>query len=245
MAKKGKTHIRESWKNTSKKGNNLGRNSSLSRNSSHRQCVLRRNSGVWAIFIGRALLVLADVSQPIQKIIGIGCITSADTNNVSGIRGVPPPTRNPNRGEIWFCAVRLPNLSAASLDATPLPAVFFPASQKPSLQHVPTLARRPRAPAAAARHLGEEPMKPPFPMCFVCRSCTFRRIRRRTLHWIWTFRFDLWCPIFARSGCPCVACGGRIAAPCSGCNRISLIQWAENETWLIYKVSLWIIDTET
>jgi hypothetical protein len=25
--------------------------------------------------------------------------------------------RNPNRGEIWFCAIRLPNLGAASLDA--------------------------------------------------------------------------------------------------------------------------------
>jgi hypothetical protein len=46
---------------------------------------------VWAVFIGRALLVSADVSQPIQKIIGISCITSVDTNNVPGIRRVPPP----------------------------------------------------------------------------------------------------------------------------------------------------------
>jgi hypothetical protein len=43
--------------------------------------VLGRNSDVWEVFIGRALLVSADVSQPIQKIIGIGCITSADTIN--------------------------------------------------------------------------------------------------------------------------------------------------------------------
>jgi hypothetical protein len=54
-----------------------------------------------------SILVSADVSQPIQKIIGIGylmsvdiinhifgigCIISADNNNVSGIRGVTPPT---------------------------------------------------------------------------------------------------------------------------------------------------------
>jgi hypothetical protein len=44
--------------------------------------VLGQNNGVWAVFIGRALLVSADVSQPIQKVIGIGCITSADTINV-------------------------------------------------------------------------------------------------------------------------------------------------------------------
>jgi hypothetical protein len=133
MAKKGKTHIRESWKNTSKKGNNLGQNSSLGRNSIRRHCVLGQNSGVWVVFIGRALLVSAGVSQPIQKIIGISCITSADTineifgirwitlvdtNNVPGIRGVPPPTRNPNRSEIWFCVVRLPTLDAACSLAT-------------------------------------------------------------------------------------------------------------------------------
>jgi hypothetical protein len=48
---------------------------------------------------------------------------SADTNNISGIRGVTPPTRNPNHGEILVCAIRLPKFpvlcTAASLDATP------------------------------------------------------------------------------------------------------------------------------
>jgi hypothetical protein len=82
-------------------------------------------------------LVSAEVSQSIQKIIdidwltsadtinhifGIGYTMSADTNNVSGIRGVTPPTQNPNRGEIWFCGVRLPNFPAlyvvASLGAS-------------------------------------------------------------------------------------------------------------------------------
>jgi hypothetical protein len=77
------------------------------------------------------LLVSADITQPIQNIFGIGWIKSADTINliigisshnsadtkiVQGIRGVTPPTRNPNRGEIWFCAVRLPNLDTTSLD---------------------------------------------------------------------------------------------------------------------------------
>jgi hypothetical protein len=53
------------------------------------------------------ILVSVDVSQPIQKIIGIGWLTSADTinhifcigytmsadiNNVPDIRGVTPPT---------------------------------------------------------------------------------------------------------------------------------------------------------
>jgi hypothetical protein len=67
-------------KNTLKGGNNLGWN------SSRHHCVLGKNSGVWAVFIGRALLVLADVTQPIQKIIGISCITSADTiNKIFGI----------------------------------------------------------------------------------------------------------------------------------------------------------------
>jgi hypothetical protein len=48
--------------------------------------VLGRNSGVWAVFIGRALLVSTDVSQLIQKIIGIDCIMSADTiNEIFGI----------------------------------------------------------------------------------------------------------------------------------------------------------------
>jgi hypothetical protein len=48
--------------------------------------VLGQNSDVWAVFIGQALLVSADVSQPIQKIIGISCITSADTiNEIFGI----------------------------------------------------------------------------------------------------------------------------------------------------------------
>jgi hypothetical protein len=82
--------------------------------------MLGRNSGLRAVFIGCALLVSADVSQPIQKIIGNGWLTSpytinhifgigytisTDTNNVPGIRGVTLPMQNPNRCEIWFCAV--------------------------------------------------------------------------------------------------------------------------------------------
>jgi hypothetical protein len=70
----------------------------------------------------RSILVSADVSQPIQKIIdigylmltdtinhifGIGCTMSVDTDNVSGIRDVTPTMQNPNRDEILVCAVRL------------------------------------------------------------------------------------------------------------------------------------------
>jgi hypothetical protein len=97
---------------------------------------------VWAVFIGRALLVSTDVSQPIQKIIGIGWITSADTNNVPGIRGVPPPTRNPNHGEICFCAVRLSNLGAASLGAASLDAA---PSSSPTPSLTPPSASTPAA----------------------------------------------------------------------------------------------------
>jgi hypothetical protein len=89
-------------------------------------------------------LVSTDVCKAIQKIIGIGWLTladtinnifgigytmSADTNNVPGIRGATPPTRNPNHGEILFCAVKQPNFptlyATASLDtaATSLSAI--------------------------------------------------------------------------------------------------------------------------
>jgi hypothetical protein len=95
-----------------------------------------------------SILVSADVSHPIQKIIGISylmlvntinhifgidCTMSADTNNVSDIRGVTPLMRNPNRCEILVCAVRLPKFpalcAATSLDAapsTPPPSVPLP-----------------------------------------------------------------------------------------------------------------------
>jgi hypothetical protein len=71
----------------------------------------------------------------INHIFGIGCIMSANTNNVPGIRGVTSPMRNPNHGKIWFCAIRLPNfltlytatylgavVAAASLDVVPSPS---------------------------------------------------------------------------------------------------------------------------
>jgi hypothetical protein len=115
------------------------------------------NSSVRAVFIGCALLVLADVSQAIQMIIGINWLTSddtinlifsidytmsADTNNVLGIRGVTLPTGNPNRGEIWFYAIRLPNFptlyAAASLYAmpsTPPPSVPLPPPLTPHHSH--------------------------------------------------------------------------------------------------------------
>jgi hypothetical protein len=114
--------------------------------------VLSQNSGVREIFIGCALLVSADVSQLIQRIIGIGWLTSADTinhifgisytvsvdtNNVQGIRGVTPPMRNANRGEIWFCAVSLPNIPtlyvATSIGVAP---------PRSAQRHLPRLYRR-------------------------------------------------------------------------------------------------------
>jgi hypothetical protein len=105
----------------------------LGRNCSHRHYGARSELWCVSVIYRLSILISADVSQPIQKIIGIdylmsadtigiGCTMSVDTNNVSGIRGVTPPTWNPNCGKIWFCAVRLPNFptlyAAASLDAT-------------------------------------------------------------------------------------------------------------------------------
>jgi hypothetical protein len=62
-------------------------------------------------------------ADTINHIFGIDCTMSADTNNVSGIREVTPPTQNSNHGEILVCAVRLPKFpalyTAASLDAAP------------------------------------------------------------------------------------------------------------------------------
>jgi hypothetical protein len=110
--------------------------------------VLGQNSGVRA--------VSADISQPIKKIIGIGCLTladtinhifgigytmSADTNNVSGIRGVTPLTRNPNHSEICFCTVRMPNFpalyAAASLDADVASLYAAPSTSPPSVPPPP------------------------------------------------------------------------------------------------------------
>jgi hypothetical protein len=81
----------------------------------------------------------------INHIFDIDCTMSVDINNVSCIRGVTLQTRNSNRGEIWFCTVRLPNFptlyAAASLDATP-------STQPPSVPPPPpsTPRRRRRQP---------------------------------------------------------------------------------------------------
>jgi hypothetical protein len=81
-----------------------------------------------------SILVSADVSQPIQKIIGIGylmsantnnlifgigCAMPADMNNVPGIRGVTRQHETLTRGEILVCTIRLPNF--LSPPSTPPP----------------------------------------------------------------------------------------------------------------------------
>jgi hypothetical protein len=108
-----------------------------------------------------SILVSVDVSQLIQKIIGIGWITSTDTinhifvigctmsvdpNSVSGIKGVTQRCETLIAMN-FFCAVRLPNFpvlyvvasldaaslgaSVASLDATPSPLSTSPLSLMP------------------------------------------------------------------------------------------------------------------
>jgi hypothetical protein len=59
--------------------------------------VLGWHSGVRATYIDCSLLVGADVSQPIQKMIGIGWLRSTDTNNLIFGTGcaMPADTNNP------------------------------------------------------------------------------------------------------------------------------------------------------
>jgi hypothetical protein len=57
--------------------------------------VLGRHSGMRVTYIYCSLLVAADVSQPIQKMIGISCLRSVDTNNLFfGIDCVMPTDMN-------------------------------------------------------------------------------------------------------------------------------------------------------
>jgi hypothetical protein len=147
-----------------KKGNNLGRNSS--RHHCGAQSEQWCASGIYRLNI----LVTTDVSQPIQKIIGIswltsadtinhiigiGCTMSADTNNVSGIRGVTPLTQNPNHGEFFCCAIRLPKFptlcAAASLNTAYLDATSLGASVT-SLDATPSPSPSSNPPSASMPH---------------------------------------------------------------------------------------------
>jgi hypothetical protein len=125
----------------------------LCRKSRHRHCDAQSEQWFASSIYRLSILVSLDVSQPIQKIIGIGyhmsadtikhiflisCTMSADTNNVSGIRGVIHQRKTLTRGEILVCAVRLldfpAHYAAASLYAapsTPPPMVLPPPPSTP------------------------------------------------------------------------------------------------------------------
>jgi hypothetical protein len=92
--------------------------------------VLGQHNGVQTTYIDCSLLIAADVSQPIQKMIGIGWLRSADINNLIFCIGYPISHRLPWRHR------RLPQRRrrtvatslgdacrtiATSLDATPSP----------------------------------------------------------------------------------------------------------------------------
>jgi hypothetical protein len=146
MAKKGR-NILEKVEKYLKKVISV-RTIALSRNSSRRHCGARLEQWCVGVIHRLSILVSTDVRQPIQKTIGFGylmsagtinhifgtgCTMSADTNNVSGIRGVTLSMQNTNHGEILVCVVRLPKFPAlcatASLDAipsTPPPSVPLP-----------------------------------------------------------------------------------------------------------------------
>jgi hypothetical protein len=153
----------------------------LGRNCSHRHYGARSELWCVGVIYRLSILISADVSQPIQKIIGIdylmsadtikhifgiGCTMSVDTNNVSGIRGVTPSMQNPNRGEILVCAVRLPKFptlcAVASLDATPSPpsALTAPAVP-PSSSPTPVAITDPIAPSLTPPLASMPPVVPP------------------------------------------------------------------------------------
>jgi hypothetical protein len=102
------------------------------------------------------MLISADVSQPIQKIIGIGylmsadtinhifgigCTMSTDTNNLSGIRGVTCCRETLTCGEILVCTVRLPDFptlyAAASHYADATSLYTAPSTPPPSVPLLP------------------------------------------------------------------------------------------------------------
>jgi hypothetical protein len=98
---------------------------------------------VGVIYRLRRILVSADVSQPIQKIIGIGylmstdtnnlifgigCAMPANTNNISEIRGVTHRRETLTHGEILVCAVRLSNFPLPPSTPPPPSALSSPPS---------------------------------------------------------------------------------------------------------------------
>jgi hypothetical protein len=121
----------------------------LGQNSRCRHCGARLEQWCVGVIYRLRILVSTDVSQPIQKINGIGYLMSVDTINHifdigCTISGCPsfPPMQNPNHGKILVCAVRLPMFpalcTATSLDAAPsMPPPSVPLSP-------PSMSRRPR-----------------------------------------------------------------------------------------------------
>jgi hypothetical protein len=126
-----------------------------SRNSSRRHCGAQSEQWCAGGIYRLSILVSAGVSQPIQKIIsigylisadtinhifGIGCTMSVNTNNVSGIRGVTRRRKTLTHDEILVCTVRLPDFSALyaatslGVDTTSLyatPSMSFPSVPLP------------------------------------------------------------------------------------------------------------------
>jgi hypothetical protein len=104
MAKKGR-NILEKVEKYLKKVISVG-TVALDQNSSRRHCGARSEQCCVGVIYRLSILISTNVSQPIQKIIGIGyhmladtinhiigigCTMSTDINNVSSTRGVTPP----------------------------------------------------------------------------------------------------------------------------------------------------------
>jgi hypothetical protein len=94
--------------------------------------VLGQHSGVQTTYIDCSLLIAADVSQPIQKMIGIGWLRSADINNLIFCIGYLISRRLPRRHR------RLPQRRrrtvATALGDASLDAALSPPSM-PMLHH--------------------------------------------------------------------------------------------------------------
>jgi hypothetical protein len=115
----------------------------LGRNNSRRHCGAQSEQWCVGVIYRLSILVSADVSQPIQKIIGInylmstdtnnlifciGCTMPANTNNISGIRGVTCRCETLTHDEILVCTVRLPDFPSPASTLSPPSARSSPPS---------------------------------------------------------------------------------------------------------------------
>jgi hypothetical protein len=124
-------------------------------------------------------------ADTINHIFGIGYTMLADTNNVSRIRGVSPPTRNSNHDEILVCAIRLPKFPAlyaatshdAALSPSPTPSLTLPSALTPPDPVAPSLTSKVSCLSSSPLMAGEaRPAQAPWG-----KGCRLRRSNKLSL----------------------------------------------------------------